>query len=175
MMKKLLLGLCLIVAAAVASAQEMAPVPPEMAKIDYWIGDWTATLTTSMMGQKGTAESTASYKKVLGGRHLNGFHTYKMEGMEMSGMHMLSYDANSKKWISYWFDSSEASGMELTGPLSGDKIVLVSKPTKMASMPNEFTMRATYSKKSDKAMEFKLEMKESGDWQTIMEGTYTKK
>ncbi|MBV6459255.1 MAG: hypothetical protein HONBIEJF_02400 [Fimbriimonadaceae bacterium] len=174
-MKKLLLGILLVATAVAGHAQEMPPVPAEMSKVDYWVGEWTAKLTTYMMGQKGSADSTVTYKKVLGGRHLHGMHSYKMDGMEMTGMQMLSYDASTKKWVSYWFDSFEPTGMEMTGPLGSDKIVLVSKPTKTASMPNEFTMRATYTKKSDKSLDFKLEMKEAGDWQTLMEGTYTKK
>jgi len=169
----------LLVAAigVVAWAQDLAPKPaPELAKIDYWVGDWTATLKTSFMGQTGTMKSNVTYKKVLGGLHLQGMHEYIMDpSMKMTGMHVISYDAANKHWVSYWFDQSEPGAMEMTGPFDGDKIVMVSKPTKTQSMPGEIVMRASYIKKSAKSMEFKLEMKEGDKWAPMMEGTYTKK
>lgn len=172
-MKKFLVFMTLLVS-MFAGAQEFAPVPKEMNQAKFMVGTWKGQLTMYWMGKESKGPGTVVSKMSLGGRYLESDHTYVVDKMTMSGKQMLTYDANKKTWVSYWFDSAEAGAMEMKGQFKNGVLVGESGEMEMAGMPGKFRMRATYKRIDDKHVDFLLEMNQGDKWSPMMKGRYTK-
>lgn len=173
---KSLLSLLFLTTYVSANCQDMAsPVPVELKSLDYLIGNWQGSMAIAFGDQKSTFKATVEFKKVLGGRYVQGMHTYSAQGMpDMTGMALFSYSEKSKHWMGWWFDSAEAGTVEMTGPLKDGVMVLTSKPMEMQGM-GMASMRSTWTKVSDTRLKLKVEMKQDQDWSTFIEADYSKK
>ncbi|MBX3119104.1 MAG: DUF1579 family protein [Fimbriimonadaceae bacterium] len=176
-MKKLI-GILVLFTSVLVSAQDhmmdMSP-PKEVSKLDFMLGKWTGSYTSYMEGMEMSMKGTIVTKKAVGGRYVQSDHTYSGKGMpEMSGMHMASYDPETKEYFGYWFDSTAPGAMEMRGNFMGATLRMVSKPTAVPGMPEPIVMRAWYTKVSATKIDFLLEMKMGNDWAPMMKGTMTK-
>jgi len=170
---KNLFVLVLAAVATMASAQ-MPPVPDVMKSVDWMVGSWSGEMTMNFGGQESKSKSTMVCEKVLGGRYLRSMESFLMEGMgEMQGQLMMTYNPETKKWMSWWSDSMSPDTMESTGTEIDGAFVSVSKPTPM--MGENVVIRSTMKKLSDSKMGFKLEMQQGTEWVVMMHGDYTKK
>jgi hypothetical protein len=164
------------VAAAIAQEGTMDMKPPkEMSLAAFLLGNWTGSMTFYDQGKTTKSTGTIVGKRALGGRYVSSDHTYRMGGMTMTGMHLLTYDPSEKAWKAWWFDSAAPGAMELTGDFSGNKLVMTSKPTPIPGMPNPASFRATWVKVSAKKLDFTLEMKGGETWGKVIVGSYSKK
>ncbi len=172
---RLPLLVCMSFVAALSSGQGLTSVAPEeMKSTDYMVGTWEGTITMTGMGQDKPSKSTIVCDKILSGRFVRQMHSYTVEGMgELSGMLLLTYDADAKGWVSWWYDSTTSEAMQSTGTSNGTDTVLTSKPTKMEG--SDVIVRTTWTKVSDKHAKLKVELQQGSDWTTLLVGDYTKK
>lgn len=174
-MKKLILTAVFAAAAFGVQAQMGTPIPKEVEGCKFMLGVWEADMTMAFMGQESKGKAKVVNSMAVGGRFLRGDHQYEVPGMGTNhGMQMLTYDGGKKKWVSQWFDSTDAGFMEMEGDWVGNTMTLTSKPTPMAGSDQAMIMRAIYKKIDDKTMEFRLEMKQGDQFAPMMWGTYKK-
>lgn len=107
----------------------------------------------------------------LGGTYLHFMQTTSMEVVEFAGLLLATYDAEKKKYVSWWYDQMAAEPVESDGEFVGERLVFVSKPVEAPGMGSA-TFRSTYDKKSDTELLFILEMKMGEEWIKFMEGTF---
>jgi hypothetical protein len=174
---KLITALLALSVAAFAGAQEMMDMTPpkEVKNLEaFFAGEWKGTITmTEPDGKSTTSTSTIIGKVSLAGRYIESRHKFAVPGMTWEGMHLATYDADAKTYKAWWFDSMAAGSMEMSGPLTGNKLVMTSKPTDMPGMPG-MIMRATWDKTTAKSYNFLLEMKQGEGWVTVISGKYEK-
>lgn len=161
--------------ASVASAQDMESMKPPAevkANLGFFLGHWTGKVKM-MMGGGADSNSVIDSEFALGDRYMQSKINYDLGGMQMKGLHMLTFDPDTKKYKAWWFDSSANGVLDMEGDLNGDTLVLTSKPTKMPGM-GDMIMRTTWVKKSDTEIVFTLESKTGDSFSKLMEGTYKK-
>jgi hypothetical protein len=98
-------------AAAAAPAAPAPTVPPEVAKLEFLVGEWVHEEvhqgTPSGVGAKGAARSKNAW--IHDGHHL--YHLYKSrrpDGSEYDGRGVIAWDAAGKRYRFHWFDSTGA-------------------------------------------------------------------
>ncbi|HTX74721.1 MAG TPA: DUF1579 family protein [Terracidiphilus sp.] len=84
--------------------------------------------------------------------------------------HFISFDKQTGKYTAWWFNDTSVRPMELTGDVSGNKLVLTSD----ASAPGP-VLRATYELTPENKLTFLLEMKQGDSWTKLFLTTYAKK
>lgn len=180
-MRNSILSVLLVFSAALSVAQEdpsmMMPPPPELNQLWFLLGDFEGPIKMSMNPGAPPLETQAKVKavKTLGGMWLELFHSFDMEGTEMTGRMLLTYEPSKKKYVSYWFDSAAPGAMTMTGSVKGQTLIMISDPVEMPGMPGKVTFRATWSMKSATDVKFVLEMKTAGKWGVFIESVYSRK
>ena len=101
-------------------AQEFPKPGPEHELLKKHEGTWDVTMKFGGMESKGTV----TYKMGLGGMWLVGDLESELLGSKFYGKGMDSYDAASKKYVSYWFDSMGSRPVSMEGTYDKDKKTL---------------------------------------------------
>lgn len=173
---RMITGLLIALSAAGALAQDMIqPIPKEINHLKFFIGKWRGDVSFYFGGTESKGTSTMTAKLGIGGRYVEGDHTYSNKQMgTMHGKQLMSYNPSKKQMFGYWFDSAAPEAMEMWGNFNGNKLVMISKPTPMEGMPQPLVMRATYTKHSATRFDLVLEMKMGGEWTPMLKGTYRK-
>jgi hypothetical protein len=139
------------VAIPAARAQEFPKPGPEHEILKKHEGTWDVAMKFGGMESKGTV----TYKMGLGGMWLVADLESDLLGSKFYGKGMDSYDAASKKYVSYWFDSMGSRPVAMEGTYDKDKKTLTmtgegpgmdGKPTKYKStseMPDDNTTNFT--------------------------------
>jgi hypothetical protein len=170
----LLLAVCaLSFAQDQGGMMDMRP-PKELKAAEFLLGRWSGRETFYENGKGTSGRATITCTKEMNGRFLHGMHTSSMGGDSMKGLHLLSYDPQIKKYRAYWFDSASSEAMELTGTLTGNKLIMVSKPTDVPGMPG-VVFRSTWTRKSPRALGMVLDMQMGGKWVKVIDGNYPKR
>lgn len=167
-----LLALCTLATTRPAGAQEMMPKPaPEMAKLDYFLGEWDGKMTMSMPGAPSEAiPTTLKSDRFADGMYLRSVYVLELPGMgKMEGTILLGWDAAAKSYRAWTFENTAPTPREEEGKFEGNKFVLISKPH------SGMVTRATFTMKSAKECHFLIEMKEGDKWTPIGQANYTKK
>ncbi len=157
----------------VAQAQMAMGPAPEMKAVDFLVGHFKGNANFYFNGQKSSGPCEATTERVLNSCFVQSHINYKMSGMDMAGMHVLTYDAKTKQYVSYWFDSTASNDMHLKGNFEGDKLVLVSEPTDVEGM-GKIVMRSTWWKNKDGSVGFGLDMQQGEKWIPMMDGEFKK-
>ena len=174
MILKALLTSILLAAAAVA---QMAPAPgPELKKLDYFAGSWTAegTISPGPWGAGGKFTSTGSAEWSMGNFFLVGHDDFKMPaelGGDGKGMRILGYDAERNVYTS---DSYNSQGRRdiAEGTLSGDTWTWKSSHTYSGQ---EIQERSTIKIVSPTSYTMKYEVSMDGtNWVPFMDAKATK-
>lgn len=170
---KLLTSLLFVITCCAGIAQ-MGPPPAELAKLADWVGTWKGTEKMHGMGGDPVATpATIVNAMSLGGRYLEGRHSGEMAGTKFEGLHMCTYDPDKKTFVAFWFDSTVAGALELSGNFVGSKLVMESKAVTIPGMDGPQFFRAEWELK-DKTLNFNLFGKQGEKWEKVIEGTYTK-
>jgi hypothetical protein len=72
--------------------------------------------------------------------------------------------------MAWWFNDTSRHPMELSGDVTGNKLVLLSNPSSPGPV-----FRATYETTADGKLTYLLEMKMGDTWNKLFLTTYTKK
>jgi hypothetical protein len=166
--------LSLGIALSAGAQVDIPKPPPELKKLDYFAGTWTAEgeMKPGPMGSGGKFTGTNRVQWMDGGFFLvtdSEFDGVIGKGTETSYM---GYDSNDKM---YTYDSFNTLGEadHAKGNLDGDTWTWLSE-TRMG--PQTVKARLTIKELSATAYNFKFEMSRDGTkWQTVLEGKDTKK
>ncbi len=161
--------------AVIAQEMTMAPPPKELGWVEFLNGTWSADMT--MMDPSGKAskgKGRIATRRSMGGMYFESDFSMKMDGMDFYGKQLLSYDAQKKGFVAWWFDSVAPGAMEMHGNMDGKMLRMVSTPTPVPGMPEKVVFRVTYTKLSSARVDFKLEMKQGDTWAPMMNGVFTK-
>ncbi len=169
----LLIGI--LVCAVVASAQMGPPKPgPELKKLDYFAGLWTAEgdMKPGPMGPGGKFTTTDHSQWMEGGFFLVITTDFKSASMGNGiGIAYMGYDPQEKV---YTYDAFSSAGERehSTGTVEGDTWLWHSE---MKMGPQTIKTRYTMTITSPNSYTFKLDMSSDGTkWETAMEGKATK-
>jgi hypothetical protein len=141
-------ALALALAVPAARAQEPPKPGPEHEVLKKLEGNWDLTMKFGDVADKGTV----TYKMELDGLWLVSTLESSMLGAKFYGKGLDTYDADAKKYVSYFFNSMGARPVLMEGTYDKDKKVLTltgegpgmdGKPTKYKStteMPDDNTI-----------------------------------
>ncbi|MBX3119786.1 MAG: hypothetical protein KF784_12020 [Fimbriimonadaceae bacterium] len=172
-MKRLTLIFSTIVLAALCIAQvPNLEAPAEVKKLDWLIGDWSATVKMSMQGMD--FETKYTMKNEFDGQFLKSTTLMDMMGAKMTESMYIGWNSTKKQYDSWAFTNFSPDPRIEHGTLTGDKMVMVSEPWNVGDGAPTIG-RGTMTKKSATEIHFLLEFKEGDKWVKVGEGTFTKK
>lgn len=169
-------GLFTLVTAASLCAQMGPPAPaPELKKVEFMAGNWTAEGTMNpgpgMPGGKFTSSSHAEWMQ--GNYFLVNHSDSEFPAMgKMQELAVLGYDSDRKVYT-YTAYNSMGQAETSTGTVDGDMWTWLSdEHFGSTTMKGRFTMKVL----SPTSYNMKFELSPDGkDWNTVMEGKATKK
>jgi hypothetical protein len=173
---KLLLSGLVFCFALLASGQGHDLKPADGLKsVDFLKGEWVGKQNFDTGGAPMVAEVNARFQDAIGGRYIEESLFVTVPGRKPSDTrHFLTFDAKANLYKAWWFNDSSVGAMELEGTLTGNKLVLMSKPAATGAGPAT-VFRATYEKLVDGKLTYMLEMKNGEEWRRLFMTTYTKK
>lgn len=170
-------------AAALAQQQEAqkpaeehapAPVPPELAELDWMVGQWKADMRweASSMGPAGQSTGTETVEEGPGGQsHLSDFKG-EIEGQPFEGHGVTSYDPQAQRYVTVWTDSMVPGVMVLEGKKRGEDLVFEGKaPGPEGKLIKH---RSTLSDMSEDSYRMTMERQENGKWVKSFTIDYTR-
>jgi hypothetical protein len=171
-------GIALFLIVSPSAQEGMAPPAPpaEMKKLDFMMGTWTGKETMhSPDGKSVMLDGTVVLKRTMGGMWIQETHKSVARGQTfLDAEQLTTYDARTKKWKGWWFDNSMPMPIEMTGTLTGNTMVTLSRAVAMPGMPGNVTVRTTMTKKSERSITMKVEMQTQGKWSTLISASYQK-
>ena len=167
---KLVVFFLTVCAAAMTYSQQPAPASDPLNSLSFMKGDWAGKQKFNNPGGPAMAgDATDRVEIGIGGRYLCEMLSTTMPGRNPTDTrHFISYDKASGKYAAWWFNDTGTRPTELTGELSGNKLVLTSS----SSGP---VLRATYESPSENTLTYLLEMKQGDTWVKLFLTTYSRK
>lgn len=165
------LAFALVSVMGMAQAPDLAP-PPELKKLDWYIGEWSGKVKWSMMGMPPTEEET-SFKNEWEGQFLKSTSIMTMSGMKMTEVGFIGWNPKTKLYDAYIFTNFAPMPRIEHGEADATRFIFTSEPWAVGGM--EIVGRATMNKKSADELGFVLEFKMGEKWEKVGEGTFKKK
>jgi hypothetical protein len=169
------LFLCFVAAlcGTLASGQQSATQQPVdgLSSLSWMQGDWAGKQEFNTNGgAEMVGDATDRIAIGIAGKYLCETLSTTLPGRKPTDTrHFISFDKQSNQYTAWWFNDTSTHPMELSGQLTGNKLVLLSNPS--ATGP---ALRATYQSPSDGALTFLLEMKTGTAWTRLFLTTYAK-
>jgi hypothetical protein len=170
---KFIVCFLVICAGAFACSQQPAAQPPNpLDSLSFMKGDWSGTQNFNNQGGPAmVGEATDRIEIGIAGKYLCEMLSTTLPGRKPTDTrHFISYDKQSGKYTAWWFNDTSTHPSELTGDLTGNKLVLLSSSSGSGPM-----LRATYESPSENTLTFLLEMKQGDSWTKLFLTTYTKR
>jgi Protein of unknown function (DUF1579) len=167
---------CALLAAVSMQAQAPPPPAPELQKLDFMTGHWTAqgTYTAGPPGTSSTKWSSTTDAEWMDGKYFLVEHNNMDLGPMGKGKQIviMGYDSDNKVYTHAAFDSM-GEAEKSTGTVNGDTWVWISE----AHFGGQtFKSRFTEKVLSPTSYTMKYELSPDGmNWTTSVEGTATKK
>lgn len=161
---------------SVAQAQEMPKPSPEMAKLDFFEGNWSCegTIEQTPMSPAGKITSTVEIKDDLGNFWQTGTIRATMANMPpFEGRFYTTYDPAGKRFIMFWGDSMGSWAQTASPGWEGDKMVFQGDSNMPGQKP--MTSRDTFTRGKDGSMSHMWEAQMDGKWMTLGQETCRKK
>jgi hypothetical protein len=159
-----------------ARAQEMPKPSPEMARLDFFEGNWTCQgkVNDSPMGPGGAMTATAQVRDDLGGFWQAGTikgTIAKMPAFE--GRFYETYDPAAKHFVMFWVDNMGGWSRSTSPGWQGDNIAYEGE----SHMPGQKPMktRDMFARSGAASMKHTWEMQIDGKWVQVGEENCTKK
>lgn len=169
---KFLVCVALAMSGALAFAQPPA-IPPADAlnKIAFMQGNWAGKQNFNTSGGPAmVGDATDRIELGIAGKYLCEMLSTTLPGRKPTDTrHFISFDRQTGKYTAWWFNDTAYHPTQLSGDLTGNKLVLTSD----ASAPGPL-LRATYENPSPDKLNFQLEMKNGDTWTSLFVTTYTK-
>ena len=151
---------------------------PEHARLQKMAG--TYTTEAEMVMAPGTppqkSKGKQTYEAMLGGRYIHGSYTSEMMGMPFTGMSLMGYDNQKKKYFSAWVDSMSTGLMvsEGTADAAGKVITFTGSYDDPMSGKAKKYRQVTTVESDDKHKFEWFENDEAGKEYRMMLVTYTR-
>lgn len=171
--------IALFLAASFAGAAPQVPdmkPPAELKQLGFLVGDFEGqNKFFEPDGSSKSSPATIKASMAVGGRFLSWGYKGNMPGFgDVEGLLLMTYDADSKKFLGWWYDNAGSRPMEMSGGFEGVKLVMTSLPSNAPGMEGA-VFRSTFSKKSATEVAFLLESKMGDQWMTFIDGSYKKR
>jgi hypothetical protein len=164
----------LVLAVPPARAQETPKPSPEMAKLDFFKGNWTCQgkVNESPMGPAGTMNSTARVQSDLGGFWQSGSVKGTMAKMPpFEGIFHVTFDPDAKQFVMLWVDNMGGWSRSTSSGWQGDKLVYEGDAHMPGQKPTK--SRDTFTR-SGGTMRHAWEMQVNGKWMELGDETCKK-
>lgn len=166
---------CWAAAASGLSAQPAMTPPPELKKLQMFVGDSLGK--GKMYNPAGGTLTWTSVDKMewaLGGMYVMGRSKVTYQGMPASdGIMMMTYDPKDKLYKAWAFVSMMPGVMEMSGNFEDKALVFTSKPIDFGLGTGPTTVKMTFEPKSTSELAYKMEMKDGEKWSVLEDGVYT--
>jgi hypothetical protein len=150
------------------------PQPPAegLNDLSFMEGDWAGQQVFNTNGGAAMAgDATDNISICIEGKYLCEMLSTTLPSRKPTDTrHFISWDKQTGKYTAWWFNDTSVRPMELSGELSGHKLVLLSD----GSAPGP-VLRATYELTPDAKLTFLLEMKQGDSWMKLFLSAYSKK
>jgi len=169
---RLFMCLLFVASGVVAMAQPAATQADGLSKLAWMRGDWAGHQDFNMQGgQAMVGDATDRIDVGIAGKYLCEMLSTTLPGRKATDTrHFISYDPKTNLYTAWWFNDTSIRPMELSGELTGNKLVLTSNPAAAGPL-----LRATYENPPDGTLTFLLEMKTGESWTKLFLTTYAKK
>jgi len=169
---KFLVGVVLAASGALAFGQQQPMQPADaLHKLSFMDGDWSGKQNFNTNGGPVmVGDATDHIELGIAGKYLCEMLSTTLPGRKPTDTrHFISYDRQTGKYTAWWFNDTAYHPTQLSGDLTGNKLVLTSD----ASAPRPL-LRATYENPSPDKLTFQVEMKNGDAWTSLFVTTYTK-
>jgi len=162
----------LAMSGAIACAQQQAMQPADaLNKLAFMQGDWAGKQDFNTGGAAMVGDATDHIEPGIAGKYVcEMLSTTLPDRKPTDTRHFISYDAKAGKYTAWWFNDTSYHPTQLSGDLTGNKLVLMSDAAGPAP-----TLRATYESPTADTLTFHLEMKSGDNWTSLFLTTYSKK
>jgi len=166
---------CLLAAFGALSAMGQQPTKPAadgLNGLSFMKGDWTGQQDFNTQGGPAmVGKATDNISVCIEAKYVCEMLSTTLPNRKPTDTrHFISFDKKTGKYTAWWFNDTSTRPMELTGEVSGNKLVLTSD----ASAPGP-VLRATYEQTPEDKLTFQLEMKQGDSWMKLFVSTYAKK
>lgn len=155
---------------------QMGP-PEQLAKAEFLIGEWDVAAKMKATIDAPWEESTATsvVALALGGSVIRSTFSGSMMGMEFDGEEILTFNRDSNRWESFWFDSMSARATVFRGGFDGGGNLLLNGEDKINGRPA--LIRNIWIPKSEDELNWKMEMSfdKGATWHEVGRMVYTRK
>ncbi|HLY39569.1 MAG TPA: DUF1579 family protein [Terracidiphilus sp.] len=143
-----------------------------LSKLAWMQGDWAGHQAFNTNGGPAmVGDATDRIEVGIAGKYLCEMLSTTLPGRKPTDTrHFISYDPKTNLYSAWWFNDTSIRPMELSGELTGNKLVLTSNPAAPGPL-----LRATYENPPDGTLTFLLEMKTGESWSKLFLTTYAKK
>lgn len=166
-----IVSVLVLCAAAATFAQQPAPAPSPLDALAFLEGNWAGKQNfNNPNGSAVAGEATDRIGPCIAGRYFCEQLSTTMPGRKPTdSRHFISYDKQAGTYTAWWFNDTGTRPTDFTGELSGNKLVLTSKPAGPGPV-----LRATYESPSKNTLTFLLEMQQGESWMKLFLTTYSK-
>jgi hypothetical protein len=165
-------GIFLALGSALAFAQQPAIQPADaLNKLSFMQGNWTGKQNFNTGGGPAmVGDATDRIELGIAGKYLCEMLSTTLPGRKPTDTrHFISFDKQTGKYTAWWFNDTSYHPTQLSGDLTGNKLVLMSD----ASAPGP-VLRATYENPTPNTLTFQVEMKNGDKWTSLFLTTYAK-
>jgi hypothetical protein len=174
---KVAAGILLVLSSALAFSQQRAGQPAiqqpadALNKLAFMQGNWVGKQNFNTDGGPAmVGDATDRIESGIAGKYLCEMLSTTLPGRKPTDTrHFISFDKQTGKYTAWWFNDTSYHPTQLTGDLTGNKLVLTSD----ASAPGP-VLRATYENPTPDKLTFQVEMKNGDKWTSLFLTTYTK-
>lgn len=170
---KFIVCVLFVCAATFSYSQQPAPSTPNpLNSLSFMTGDWAGKQNFDTQGGPAmVGDATDRIEIGIAGKYLCEMLSTTLPGRKPTDTrHFISYDKQSGKYTAWWFNDTSTHPTELTGDLTGNKLVLQSNPSSPGPV-----LRATYESPSADTLTFLLEMKSGEAWTKLFLTSYSRK
>jgi hypothetical protein len=155
-----------------AAVQPTVQPADALAKLAFMEGDWAGKQNFNTDGGAAmVGDATDSISLGIAGKYLCEMLSTTLPNRKPTDTrHFISFDKQSGKYTAWWFNDTSYHPTQLTGELTGNKLVLTSGAS--GSGP---VLRATYEGSTPDKLTFQLEMKNGESWTSLFVTNYRKK
>jgi hypothetical protein len=174
---KVAAGILLVLSSALAFSQQRTGQPAiqqpadALNKLAFMQGNWVGKQNFNTDGGPAmVGDATDRIESGIAGKYLCEMLSTTLPGRKPTDTrHFISFDKQTGKYTAWWFNDTSYHPTQLTGDLTGNKLVLKSD----ASAPGP-VLRATYENPTPDKLTFQVEMKNGDKWTSLFVTTYTK-